>query len=42
LITASGNATLHLTPFRTQTAGAFLTGGYSRFGIVDGEGGFNA
>ena len=42
LITASGNATLHLTPLSTQKAGAFITGGYSRFGIGDGEGGFNA
>jgi hypothetical protein len=42
LITASGNATLHLTPLSTQTAGAFITGGYTRFGIGDGEGGFHS
>jgi len=42
LITASANATVHLTPLSSQTAGAFVTGGYSRFGIGDGEGGFHA
>src|SRR5262245_39224223 len=42
LITASGNATLHFTSVSTQKVGAFVTGGYSRFGIGDGEGGFNA
>ena len=42
VITASGNATFHLTPPATSRAGAFITGGYTRFGILDGEGGFNA
>ena len=42
VITASGNATFHLTPPSSQKAGAFITGGYTRFGILDGEGGFNA
>jgi hypothetical protein len=42
LITVSGNATFHLTPLSSQKAGAFVTGGYTRFGVGDGEGGFNA
>ena len=42
VITASGNATFHLTPPSSSTAGAFITGGYTRFGILDGEGGFHA
>jgi hypothetical protein len=42
LVTASGNGTLYLTPLSKGIAGAFVTGGYSRFGIGDGEGGFNA
>lgn len=42
VITASGNATFHLTPPSSSKAGAFITGGYTRFGILDGEGGFNA
>ena len=42
VITASGNATFHVTPPSSSKAGAFITGGYTRFGILDGEGGFNA
>jgi len=42
LITVSGNATFHLAPFASQRAGAFVTGGYTRFGVGDGEGAFNA
>jgi hypothetical protein len=41
-ITASGNATFHLTPPSSSNAGVFITGGYTRFGILDGDGGFNA
>jgi hypothetical protein len=41
LITVSGNATFHLTPLSSQKAGAFVTGGYTRFGVGDGEGSFN-
>ena len=42
VITASGNATFHFTPPSSQKSGAFVTGGYTRFGVGDGEGGFHA
>jgi hypothetical protein len=42
VITASGNATFHLTPPSSSKTDAFITGGYTRFGIRDVEGGFHA
>jgi hypothetical protein len=41
LMVGSANATVHLNGVKTATFSPFLTGGYSRFGIGDGEGAFN-
>ena len=42
LMVASGNATLHLGALPASRATGFVTGGYSRLGIGDGEGAFSA
>jgi hypothetical protein len=42
LVTGSANATWHFAVASHGFADAFVTGGYSRFGIFDGEGGFHA
>jgi hypothetical protein len=42
LVTASADATWTFAVASHGFADAFVTGGYSRFGIGDGEGGFNA
>jgi hypothetical protein len=41
LITASGNASLHVVDASDRLS-PFVTGGYSRLGIGDGEGSFSA
>jgi len=42
LTVLSINGTLHLGDHRAHRASPFITGGYSRMGISDGEGGFDA
>jgi hypothetical protein len=42
LIVGNANASLHLNGVRAAKFAPFLTAGYTRFGIADGEGGFNA
>lgn len=42
LIVGSANATVHLNGVEAATFSPFISGGYSRFGIGDGEGAFNA
>ena len=42
LIVGSGNLTVHLGGVRDARISPFITGGYSRMGIGDGEGAFSA
>ena len=42
LIVGSGNVTAHLGGVRDATVSPFITGGYTRMGIGDGEGAFSA
>ena len=42
LIVGSANATVHLGGLRDVRVSPFVTGGYSRLGIGDGEGAFSA
>ena len=42
LIVASGSATVHLAGVSTAKFSPFITAGYSRLGIGDGEGAFSA
>lgn len=41
LIVGTANASVHLSGVKSARFSPFLTGGYSRFGIGDGEGAFN-
>jgi hypothetical protein len=41
LIVGNANASFHLNGVKTATFSPFVTAGYSRFGIGDGEGAFN-
>ena len=42
LVVGSANATIHFTGVRTAKFSPFVTAGYSRMGIGDGEGAFSA